>query len=553
MGTENSELNSDIKKIFALLSRLESRVAALERSAATTIEEKSTSPYPQEELNSREHVVEKKSTAADSLEYKIGEFWLAQVGSVVLLLGLAFLISYPFKTLPPILITTIGYVSVALVLGLSKYWKKNFQYLSRILFGGGLFLLYFTTLRLHFFTANPLITSKSVGIVAVVVVLLVLLYVVNKQKNEMLAGMVIFLCLSTALISDAGHFTLATIAVSSVLVSYFVIRNNWNSLFVTGLVMTYLAHLIWLFNTPVLGRALQFVPEHHFNLFYSFVYVACFSCANLWRDKSSYSDFFEISLATVNGFGFLLLNTLVIIKYFEAQIPFYFLLSAAMLLAIAVLRWMYHGSKYASAMYACLGFMALSIAIFSEFNRPDYFVWLSWQSLLVMSTALWFRSRIIIVVNIFIYLGIFLAYLQFATSNSFVNVSYALVALISARILNWQKDRLKLKTDLIRNAYLVSTFIIVLYGLYHAVPENYISLSWLGAAIFYFLMSVILHNIKYRWMAILTILAMLVYVFFIDMSRLGAGYRILLFVATGIILLIVSFIYARHKKKLFTT
>ncbi len=552
MGTENSELNSDIKKIFALLSHLESRIAALERSVTTTIEEKSTSPFPKENAQgNRDHFVEKKSASAVSLEYKIGEFWLAQVGSVVLLLGLAFLISYPFKTLPPILITALGYVSVALVFGLSKYWKKNFQYLSRILFGGGLFLLYFTTLRLHFFTANPLIASKSVGIAAVVVILFVLLYVVNKQKNEMLTGLVIFLCLSTALIIDAGHFTLATIAVSSAITSYFVIRNNWNALFVTGLLMTYLAHLIWLFNTPVLGRALHFVPEHHFNLFYSFVYLACFSCANLWRDKESYTDFFEMSLATLNGFGFLLLNALVIIKYFESQIPFYFLLSTVMLLSVAVLRWMYHGSKYASAMYACLGFMALSIAIFSEFSRPDYFIWLSWQSLLVISTALWFRSRIIIVVNIFIYLGIFLAYLQLATSNGFVNVSYALVALISARVLNWQKEQLNLKTDLIRNAYLVSTFIIVLYGLYHAVPENYISLSWLGAAIFYFIMSVILHNIKYRWMAILTILAMLMYVIFIDMSKLGAEYRILLFVATGIILLAVSFIYSKHKKKFF--
>jgi hypothetical protein len=73
--------------------------------------------------------------------------------------------------------------------------------------------------------------------------------------------------------------------------------------------------------------------------------------------------------------------------------------------------------------------------------------------------------------------------------------------------------RLALKTELMRNAYLARAFVIIPYGLYHAVPKNYVSLSWLSAAVFYFIMSLILKNKKYRWMAILTIFLAVIYVF----------------------------------------
>jgi hypothetical protein len=175
---------------------------------------------------------------------------------------------------------------------------------------------------------------------------------------------------------------------------------------------------------------------------------------------------------------------------------------------------------------------------------------LGWQSLLAISLAIWFHSRIITLVNFLIYFGIFLGYWRLSPSNDFVNLSYAVVALSSARLLNWKKERLELKTDLIRNAYLASAFIIVLYGLHHAVPGKFVSLSWLGAALFYFGMSVLLHkNIKYRWMGILTIFAAILRVVFIDMANLSAEFRIILFLAMGLVLLGVSLLYTRYHKK----
>ena len=47
-----------------------------------------------------------------------------------------------------------------------------------------------------------------------------------------------------------------------------------------------------------------------------------------------------------------------------------------------------------------------------------------------------------------------------------MNFSFALVALISARVINWQKSRLQIQTDLIRNLYMIEGFIMVLLCTY---------------------------------------------------------------------------------------
>ena len=162
--------------------------------------------------------------------------------------------------------------------------------------------------------------------------------------------------------------------------------------------------------------------------------------------------------------------------------------------------------------------MTLSIALFGYLKLPNIYYMLSLQSLLVVSMALWFKSRIIVVVNTLMYLGILLIYMISAESIGFINLVFAFVALASARIMNWQKERLTLQTELLRNLYLIAAFISVLYGLYHAVPAQYVSLSWTITAAVYFIMSIILKNAKYRWMAIFTFLVTVFYLFFIRRS-----------------------------------
>ena len=63
---------------------------------------------------------------------------------------------------------------------------------------------------------------------------------------------------------------------------------------------------------------------------------------------------------------------------------------------------------------------------------------------MVAATAVWFRSKIIVVANVFIYGGIYVTYFVLAPANGWVNLSFAVVALLIARILNWRQELLEL-------------------------------------------------------------------------------------------------------------
>jgi len=544
MDNKTTDPKQNLEKLNEILLRLEARISRIEKYLR----------LPSDDIRSS---VTKASTAPnsnhsidESLEFKIGEYWLAQVGAIIILMGIAFFISYPIPGIPTLFASFLGYIAVAALLGLSHYWHKEYLYLSRILFGGGLFLLYFATLRLHFFSPHPVIANKAIGLSLLIIVLSIILYIAIKRQRVVITGITLFLCYATSLFSDTAHFTLAFIVVTTAVSIYLLIKYNWHTIAILCLMMAFMAHLLWLLNNPILGNTIKPIAEHHNNLVYLIIYGTMFGLCNIFRDKDSYSEFFEIMITGFNGLGIFMIGGLNVLNFFKPQTNLLGFLTFIFFITLAILNRKRTKSNYSTAYYSCFAFIALSIAIFTQFEYPDYFIWLGLQSLLVIITALWFRSKIIIIANIIIYLLIFVIYLRFATSNNWINLSYAITALISARVLNWKKQRLELKTDLIRNIYLACAFIIILYGLYHAIPGKYISLSWIGAALFYFIMSIVLKNIKYRWMAILTIFATVIYILLIDMSRLSAGFRIVLFLAVGFTILFLSFYYTQYRKKL---
>jgi hypothetical protein len=138
-----------------------------------------------------------------------------------------------------------------------------------------------------------------------------------------------------------------------------------------------------------------------------------------------------------------------------------------------------------------------------------------------------------------------MSYLIFAGEIGISSLSFGIVALLSARIMNWQKGRLELKTEMMRNLYLFCAFFTIPYSLYFNVPKGYISLSWIGVALFYYLISIALKNKKYRWMALSTIVLTVIYILIIGIAQLEPVFRIVSFIIIGLVLLITSIIYTR--------
>jgi hypothetical protein len=412
-----------------------------------------------------------------------------------------------------------------------------------------LILTYYVTLRLHFFSADPLIQAKSVALVLLVLVTAAQLYFALRKPNEFMAILSLIFMLTTALFYDVTHVTLPMLAAVSIISLALFSKYGWWRLLLFTLFMVYLSHVLWYLNNPVLGHPLKAVEYHQHNIIYLFIYGAVFALSLSVPNKKPVTNGVIVSIAIWNAICFTLLMLMMVLDFYESNYTWIFLLISVTCLTYSVLLKSSTERKFSPAFYACFGFMALSISVFGYSGLPEVYFFLAVQSLLVVSMALWFRSKIIVIVNTVLFITILLAY--FFTSEPIHHISFmfAFVALATARIMNWKRERLTLRTDMLRNIYLASAFLTVLYALYHAVPAQYITLSWTAFAVVYFIMSILLNNVKYRWMAILTILVSSFRLFLFDFARLDTGYRIIAFLFFAVIALAVSIYYTKRIKK----
>ena len=153
-----------------------------------------------------------------------------------------------------------------------------------------------------------------------------------------------------------------------------------------------------------------------------------------------------------------------------------------------------------------------------------------------------------VIMNTILFAGLLIAYLATGESLDMINFSFALVALVTARILNWRKQRLEIRTELIRNIFLFSGAAMVLFSLHEAVPPNFVTLSWTLSALVFFILSVLIRNMKYRWLAIITMMVTVFYLFIVDLSNISLGYRIVALMFIASISLGISIFYSNRQK-----
>lgn len=78
-------------------------------------------------------------------------------------------------------------------------------------------------------------------------------------------------------------------------------------------------------------------------------------------------------------------------------------------------------------------------------------------------------------------------------------------------------------------------------------PGGYVSLTWIAIAIIYYALSVVLKNVKYRWMALATYFLTVLYVFIYGITSTETLLKIISFLVLGATLIIISLVYTRKK------
>lgn len=531
--------DSDKNQILEFLRSLETRISRIESHLNLSSETEKETPLKKD----------RPLVSADTLEFHIGQFWFAKVGIVILAVGIAFLLTFPYQNLPSILPSLFGYVLTIAIFTVAHFWRNSYNLISRYLVGAGLILIYFTTSRLYFFSHSPIITNLNTELVLLSLVVVFNFWVSAKRKSIYLTSLSLTLGYITAIVSNQTYVLFIIVLLMTLMTVYFKLKFQWQGLIIYGIVLTFLTHFIWFLNNPFLGNKLELASSPQSNLYFILIYILIFAAGNYLRSRDLPENNIIIISTFLNSFGGYGLFLLLTITKFSQHIGLLHLIASVIFLGLSIAFWIREKSKYSTFFYAMFGYAALSVAIIAQFKAPNFFIWLSWQSIIVISTAIWFRSKFIIVANFLIYAILFFVYLAMAGRINTISLSFGFVALLSARILNWQKDHLELKTEMMRIAYLVAAFFVFPYALYHIVPEGYIALSWIGVTLFYFLMSVILHNKKYRWMAILTLLLTVIYILIIGIVKLDPALRIVSFLILGIALMAISVIYTRLRAR----
>jgi hypothetical protein len=544
-----ADQDEEMGKILNRLQSLEVRISRLESALNTTDSE--SIRRSEEKLQNVDPALNAEilNDEEKGLESRIGRFGLAWLGNIVLLFGIIFLTQYTMNLGYRFISLIIGYLAVASIFFLAKYLKNANVHLAFIFRLNALVLLFYITARLHFFSVSPLIPGKTISIVLLLLLVAVQVYLSVRDESQTFAALAVLFALTTAILGDSTNLTLPIVIFTAAGMVYFYNRFNWETLLIVTIILSYFAFFLWLFGNPFLGHPMGMITEHHYGVIYLLGLGAVFSIISLFRKKESLSDDFLISVIIINGILFTILLLFVVLKFFSTDYVGLFTVITICCLIYSIILHSKSDWNFASAFYALYGFMAMSIALYGIFGLPVVYLLLSVQSLLVVSMALWFRNRLIIVMNSILFLTILIVYLLSSKNVNGVNFSFTFIALISARIINWKKSRLNIKTDMIRNLYMIEGFFMMLLALLHFVPKQFVTFSWTMAALLYFVISLLLKNIKYRYMALGTMICSAIYLFIVDLARIELIYRVLALLFLAAISIGISIYYTNRLKK----
>jgi hypothetical protein len=540
---------NELEKIEIRLISLENRLTRLESAIVIPGDAKIVGSEEKEKVSDISLNSENTDDEEKGLESQIGQFGLAWLGNIVLLFGIIFLTQYLMIRGNHFLSVILGYLAAVSIFFLSNYLKRTNDHLSFMFKMNAQVLLFYLTIRLHFFSTSPLLPDKTISVFLLLFLIALQAFLSIRDKSQAFAMLFVIFALTTGIICDSAYFVIPMVALAAGGSVYFYYRFNWKPLLVGTIILSYISGFVWLLGNPIIGHPMKLITETHSGVICFLGLGAIYATILLFRNKDKSEDDFLTGVTVANGILYSLFLIFIVLGFFSKNYVLLFSGLTICCLAYSIVLHSRYDWNFASAFYALYGFMAMSIAFHGILGFPRVYLLLAVQSLVVVSMALWFRNRLIVVMNSFLFLLILITYLVSSKSINEVNFSFALISLVSARIINWKKSRLHIETDLMRNLYLIEGFFMVLYALFHAVPKQFITLSWTIAALLYFLLSFALKNVKYRYMALGTMICSAFYLFLVDLAHIEIIYRVLALLFLAALSIGISIYYANRVKK----
>ena len=545
MSTGKSD-SPELERIWNEIKRLNDRLDVIEASLLPQNERKANDVASYDEADFEFKI---PFRSKGSIEYSVGEYGMAWLGNIVLLFGIIFLFQYVKNSGHILLSFVAGFIAVAGIYTVTYLTKKSYSYLSGLLSYTGHLLLFYFTVRLHFFGPGAPIENRVAGLAILFLVIAVLFLLAYKRQSQLMSFMVLCMLLVTGIIGNYMGFTASIATLVSAISVFLYFKFNWTKIHVIFIFLSYITHLLWLLNNPFMGNNLEFVSSPGISIVAVFLTGLLYSLVAFSNYKENISNEYVIATIIFNGLGFTVLLLISTFNYYLNNYELLYGTIAVFCMGFSVILKRKSTHQIIASIYALYGFLALSVSLYGIFLFPKAYMLFALQSLLVVSFALWYRSKFMVIMNSILFLLLMIFFLREKSGSIGSYFTYVIVAFISARFINWKKERFNIRTEYVRNLYLVCGFIMTLISFYKAFPESYVTVSWIFAAIIFFLFGYLIKNIKYRWLAIASVIAAAIKLVFFDMSDIEVGYRVLVFLLLAALSIAVSIFYTRYLDK----
>ena len=258
------------------LRSLEDRISLLE--SLLREKEPARSDYSEEtQENIRRPPVTSAVDEEESLlESRIGRFGLSWMGIIVLLFGIIFFTEYLMSNGHGFFSALTGYLSAGGTFLFAGNLKKSNPNLSGKFSFGGQLILFYITLRLHFYSTIPLVRSEYLVLFLMILVAALQTFLAIKHNSQAYGTMAVIFILIIALVSDSTHIMLPLVVILSAGAFFLWRRKNWQALLITSIIFSYLTFFQWLFGNPVMGHPLRMLTDPDYGYIYLFLISGCF-------------------------------------------------------------------------------------------------------------------------------------------------------------------------------------------------------------------------------------------------------------------------------------
>ena len=174
---------------------------------------------------------EDAAPATEGLEMRVGTYWLVRIGVVMLLTGFAFLANY-FRDMvgPETKVATLYLLSFGL-LGAGAWVEKRrpgmLNY-ARVLGGGGLAAVYFTTYAAHRVPNLQVIESPLLAALLLLLWAAVIVVLADRRRSQTLAVGGLLLAYYTTIIHEATAFSMVSALILAGAALVFLLRHRWS-------------------------------------------------------------------------------------------------------------------------------------------------------------------------------------------------------------------------------------------------------------------------------------------------------------------------------------